>query len=459
MYLVKNITAEQKAQEAARIFAGDFKQGEIKKRSEKLAVSRTTLYRWKEQAGGALQTLFRGTALSEDKVELERAVLTLYAEGHASLEGMQKCLEQLRGEHISIGRLSQIINEAAQRAVAHLPHMVPQGACDVALDEIFGRTPDQAYLNIVDVHSYMVLASTGPHRLDGETWRLVLTDFEERGGEINVTISDGGSAICGAIAEFYPDRLHRRDLWHIFDSAGKGLRKLRTHLGKRAGAEALPESIEYLLDELRELVQVVVVRDCVLLGLSARMEEISQVLALWVELEDAQEPRTAELVRQIRIKFRGVYDELIAFAVDLEEKQDAVRTFLGEEALMLMGWAWQRKHWLGPSNELVAGLDPRWQAAAVDLFQGWHHAVRASSAVENWHSILRPHLAVHRKLTPPQLALLMVWHNYRVFSRGEHKGKSPLELAGVLTEPSDWLVALGYAPAKPLTPKSLGRAA
>ena len=80
------------------------------------------------------------------------------------------------------------------------------------------------------------------------------------------------------------------------------------------------------------------------------------------------------------------------------------------------------------------------------LLLAWAEAVRVSTAVERWHSILRPHLAVHRSLSPGRLALLAVWHNHRVFSRGVHKGKNPLHLSGMLDAPTDWLVALGYPP-------------
>ena len=74
--------------------------------------------------------------------------------------------------------------------------------------------------------------------------------------------------------------------------------------------------------------------------------------------------------------------------------------------------------------------------------------MRASSAVETWHSVLRPHLAVHRTLSPGLLALLAVWHNHRVFPRGVHQGQSPLHLSGLIDAPTDWLVALGYPPAE-----------
>jgi hypothetical protein len=64
--------------------------------------------------------------------------------------------------------------------------------------------------------------------------------------------------------------------------------------------------------------------------------------------------------------------------------------------------------------------------------------------VENWHSIVRPHLAVQRKLSTGRLALLAVWHNHRVFAEGVHAGQSPLHLSGMTEAPTDWLEALGY---------------
>ena len=58
------------------------------------------------------------------------------------------------------------------------------------------------------------------------------------------------------------------------------------------------------------------------------------------------------------------------------------------------------------------------QVAARILLTAWDDAVRVSTAVERWHSILRTHLSVHRTLSPGRLAVLVVWHNHRVFTRG-----------------------------------------
>ncbi|MCA1599240.1 MAG: hypothetical protein LC769_09535 [Chloroflexi bacterium] len=121
---------------------------------------------------------------------------------------------------------------------------------------------------------------------------------------------------------------------------------------------------------------------------------------------------------------------------------------VGDAALVLIAWAWQRRHILGPETDaLVASLPETWQPAARVLLATWDGAARASSAVENWHSILRAHVAVHRTLSAGVLALLAVWHNHRVFTRGIHRGASPLQLSGMAETPTDWLVALGYPPA------------
>src|SRR5439155_13575936 len=109
--------------------------------------------------------------------------------------------------------------------------------------------------------------------------------------------------------------------------------------------------------------------------------------------------------------------------------------------------AWQRRAILGPAPEqLVVQFPAAWRPAAWALLAAGGGPLRASSAAENWHSLLRPHLAVHRTLSPGLLALLAVRHNHRAFARGAHAGCSPLQLSGLTEAPTDWLVALGYPP-------------
>ncbi len=78
-------------------------------------------------------------------------------------------------------------------------------------------------------------------------------------------------------------------------------------------------------------------------------------------------------------------------------------------------------------------------------------SVGRSSAVENWDSILQPYLAMHRTFSTGMLALLAVWHNHRIAPRGLYQSQSPLQRSGFSELTSDWLVALGYPSATPVS--------
>src|SRR5438128_9216163 len=131
----------------------------------------------------------------------------------------------------------------------------------------------------------------------------------------------------------------------------------------------------------------------------------------------------------------------------MEGCQQEAMAQLGEQAVGLIGWAWQRRAILGEQpKQLLEAMDPAWREQATGLLDVWSRAVRASSAVENWHSIVRPHLAVHRSLSAGMLALLAVWHNHRVAPRGFHPGLSPLQLSDRTKKAYDWLIVVGYPP-------------
>ena len=152
----------------------------------------------------------------------------------------------------------------------------------------------------------------------------------------------------------------------------------------------------------------------------------------------------AEVVRLVR-RIRAQLPKLLAFVPQLAQVQADLANVLSDERQALVAWAYERRAVLEwTSEEVVAALPVEWRCAARVLVRAWNEAVRVSSAVERWHSLVRPHLAVRRELSGGMLALLAVWHNHRVFTRGVNKGFSPLHLSGMAEAPSDWLVALGY---------------
>lgn len=477
-------TAKQRVAWVSQMLGGSGTYGLVTLLSREAGVSRQTLYVWAEQGRAALEQVFApGEAERTNGSALERQVLTLLVEAHASVRGIGNSLWQVARRRVGQGTISAIIQEAQRRAQAWLATHAPPSSRPLALDEMYGNNRRGAYLHIVDTASHAVWAAEGPVPVDTESWTLVLWLAQERGLRWHTTISDGGGAIDAAVRGVDPTGQHARDVWHVLHVCAQVQGRLDRHVAQveaqtptvhrqaarvAAGqrplgrnprtdlvahaavctrAQAVATGLRYLTSVLHDLLEVVVLTPTGLLDTAGRTDELTAVLALLDELAAsapaAQQTELARLHRHITLALPG----LLAFVPPLDRvHQDAV-VILGSDGLALVAWAWQRRAILGPGRaDLVAQFPPAWQTAARVLMVAWESAVRASSAVENWHSILRPHLAVHRVLSPGLLALLVVWHNHRAFARGPHAGLSPLHLSGMTDAPADWLVALGYPP-------------
>ena len=220
------------------------------------------------------------------------------------------------------------------------------------------------------------------------------------------------------------------------------------HAAHLATARPTAQALRYLTDELHALLEVVVLRPMGVLDAAARQADLDALLGLLAEVRDGAAPGQQAHLRSLHTTLTRALPAALAFVAGVERVQQELCRVVGPSGLALVAWAWQRRSILGPTTEeLVAGLPEAWRPAARVLVATWDGAARASSAVEHWPSILRPHLAVHRTLSAGLLALLAVWHNHRVFTRGPHRGFSPLQLSGLLAGPADWLGALGYPPA------------
>jgi len=465
--------------------------GVVSQLSRNQQVSRQTLYSWKGKGRRALEAAFEPIK-AEVAIPLERAVLTLLVEGHASYRGIQRCLAILLGQEVSLGTITAIVQDAGERAQRWLERQVSEQGRVLALDEQYSSKRGQAYLNIVDVHSTQVWASLPAVAVDGESWTLALWYLQEQGVNMKASVSDGGRAIAEALRTTKALDTHQRDVWHVLHLACQVQARLervvqdeearqqvierqeqhRASTGKQATgrptrttaseqAQVLSqlhrvrEGVTYLFAQLRYLLEIVVLSQESkprLLNAAARRGEVETVLDLLAELVQDAPAAVRQDVQKVSKQVRLALPALLYFAQELETQQQAASSALGEEAVGLIGWAWQRRAILGKQpKHLLEALDPAWREQASSLLEAWQRAVRASSVVENWHSIVRPHLAVHRSLSAGLLAVLAVWHNHRVAPRGVHEGLSPLQRSGIVKPPMDWLVALGYPPV-PATP-------
>jgi hypothetical protein len=471
---------------ASHMIAHEGTYGYVSQLSRAYAISRQVLYTLKSRGEEAMEEKFHPKEqLSREEVQIRRAVLLLLTEGHTSRDGIQRCIEDMMGIHVSTGKISAIIHDAGKRAQEWLDQHMPEGMRALVFDEQYSSQRGKAYLNIVDAHSSYVLVSAPPVAVDGESWSILFLTLQDQGVKWDIAVSDGGKAIGEAVREITPECVHQRDIWHVLHECQKvqgrverAVNQLHEQIpkvekqAKRIAAgkkplgrnpktdvvahasdvqqmEYLATSLQYLTHELKALLEIVVLEEQSILSSGERQEELDVLLILFSELcEIAPSSLKKEIEKLVR-HIQGALSHLVVFCQPLDQIQQSAKEQLGEAAVHLIGWAWLHRAILGPkTKQLAADLPPAWLPVVRELFAAWDEAVRSSSAVENWHSILRPYIAVHRHLSASVLAILAVWHNHRVAPRGLHKGQSPLMRAGLAQKPTDWLVALGY-PASP----------
>ena len=446
-------------------------------------VSRQTLYRWTATGIRALEEALGGPVRTKKPpASLHTLVLTLLIETHASYRAIQSCLRTLHGINLSLGKIAGIVKEAGHRAQVWLGQQQAPTLRALALDEQYSSQRGKAYLNVIDVHSGQVWASVPPVEVDGESWTVVLWYLHEQGISSLRTVSDGGRAIQEALSQVQGQQNHQRDVWHLFHVAAQvqgrldravkteherlsliqrqaerqaaGQRTRGRHpkatLGEQTELLAqmgyVADGVRYLCQQLHTLLEVVVPCSDHVLSSTQRQGEIEALLDLLDELVPCATAALQRPMQMLSKQIRLALPQTLLFARCLDTMQEQAAHVLGSEAVALLAWAWLRRAVLGPtSKQLLQELDPAWRASASDLLAAWDQAVRASSAVENWHSIVRPHLAVHRVLSAGMLALLAVWHNHRIAPRGLHEGLSPLQRTGSTSPDQHWLAALGYS--------------
>ncbi len=327
-------TAEQRVQWVSELLAHPTQRGLLSQRSRNSQVSRQTLYRWEAKGAQALQeAVYPSTPAGKSALVIERAVLTLLVEGHASYRGIQACLKELLGVEVSLGTIVSIVQQAGSRAQACLARQRPEVACALALDEQYSSKRGTAYLNVVDAHSSVVWASVPPVAVDGESWTILLWYLQEQGIEWESSVSDGGRAIQEALTTLKASATHQRDVWHLLHLASQVQGRVERYLDKMqaqlatvvrqaeriaTGQKArgahpvtdvqaqtdlitqtsrIAEGLRYLFGELRRLCEVVVLADQPSAGTMSsqmRYEELQSVLALVDEMEQ-QAPAALQL--------------------------------------------------------------------------------------------------------------------------------------------------------------------
>ena len=223
-------TPTQRLQSACFLLAHAGEYGVVTALSRQLGVSRPTLYTWRTQAEQALHAAFAPLPPpSAVTPAVERQVLTLWAAAHASTRGIQTCIATLTAQGLSLTTITQVLQDAEQRALQWMATHVPPSTRALALDELYANDRHGAYLNVVDVHSGAVWASEGPLPVDGDTWTLVLWDLQDRGLRWDRVVLDGGGAMLVACRTVTPHLPLQHDQWHVLHRCTQLQRRLARH--------------------------------------------------------------------------------------------------------------------------------------------------------------------------------------------------------------------------------------
>lgn len=110
-------TGEQRVGAVSWLIAHQGSYGEVTHLSQQLGTSRQTVYSWKGTGRQALEHALTPAPLAsvdERTGRLERVILTLLVDGHASYRGLQRCLEEVVGEQVSLGKIAAVVEQAGR---------------------------------------------------------------------------------------------------------------------------------------------------------------------------------------------------------------------------------------------------------------------------------------------------------------------------------------------------------
>ena len=437
--------------------------GRVSELARSYNVSRTLLYKLRDQAWSALERELAPkrpgpqgeVSQVEVNEELIRRAITILPMVQGSVRGIQSGLELLFGVERSVGFIQGTLAEIGAKAAVYNACVRPASPVLGEVDEIF--CSGQPCLTVVDGDSFLVLNISAAEARDETTWGLKFLELQEQGIEFADVAADGALGIKAGLAAAQIDAPLRPDLFHLMQDAIKISRRLeqqayqamettatawrvldqatapqprrgRPHKCSLSWAEAQQQEVQaiesydnwsWLLRELRQTLEPITPAAQV-----ACPETVRHTLLLITDLMQQLNRRD---ITDFAIAVRSKLDLFLAPLAALEQTLAPLRIALNtdSEATIIRLWQQKAQHQLTVPQLFSPALQPlaRTFWDALDRFH------RSSSLAESFHAWLRPFLQLHRSLPPWLAALLQLFWNHHTFQRGKRSGHSPIELA------------------------------
>lgn len=175
-------------------------------------------------------------SINIDKGFIQRMVLSLSLDCHASMDGIQRNFASVFGMHLSYGKISSILAEASERAEQFDASISLDGITQGANDEVFqGNIPVLAGIDTESTYVYL-LSEAGDRSAD--TWQLFMEDQKEHGLALDVSISGAGTGLNAGIPKAFPNISVQPDIFHELRPIGAEVARLERKAEKLISDEA-----------------------------------------------------------------------------------------------------------------------------------------------------------------------------------------------------------------------------
>lgn len=454
-------------------------------------VSRPFVYSLADDLKEAGQLLFREAAKfvsrSSHRELAIQIILSLRLEARSSIGAISTVMNRFGHKLSSTGSISQVLSRIGRL----LPTTISTENGNIqylvfASDEIFSKTIP--ILVTVDPCSSAILRIELTGSRKAEDWKKHFECLYDNGVEAIYLVSDEGKGICAGHAAVLSDVVRQTDTYHaIAHQLGSWTDRLEKAAYKAIGVEDECERklVSAKSDQVKEkrraeyeksaeaAKKAVIVYDdfsyiyrCVLGELNVfdgngnlrdrRQAEdgINVGLALIEELDNK---KITEAVNKTK---RALPDLFHYFDIANEVVNECKELLLDEELLKVYCIAWQwgkavrkakktdRKEKAREREqfclEIAEGLcqqEPR--DLQKEVYSKLDKIVQSSALVECINSIIRPYLNTTKNhVTQEMLNLIMHYHNYRRYSDGVRKGKTPMEILAGKEQVNDWIAIL-----------------
>lgn len=495
-------TAQQIAISA---LAGQGQYGMVSDLAEKYGVPRRTVYELLDQGRVAVEAAFAqdggvepGTiTLQITERDIMRSLIAMRVATPSSIRDLVAVMPVLYGFGWSYGKIQSRLAEAERRADEFLRKVDLSRIEYAALDEMFSQ--GRPVFGGVDLDSqYLFQLEVHRHR-GGEDWAKSLGKLrDEQNLSPRSVVKDAGSGLAKGVEDCWPDAEHRDDLFHAVymmgqesyhlerraygaitrvddliaksgrarsetarRSLGQKTRKARKHADHAIDRFDRFEALRYEAKRVLELTDPGS-------GKLRTPAEVQQVLTqVGTEMESLEGSRIRKVAKYLRNRAAGLGRYLDDLGQRLEAVteeaggrrvvQAALRAYQASLSAGRKAPAWERqqcKRELSKATDHLLKVTEgkpervmRVMSLVVPVVQRRH---RASSAIENLNSVLRPYLVVQKNVEQGFLDLFRFYWNTRKREWGRGKGTSPYEeLTGEPVE--DWLTLLGYPPSEAFT--------